>query len=105
MLDIANKLKFSTRKKLIENYNLYTVLDLPGGVFTVSGVKSIILFFLKKAAPIRKICYYQLNLDRSFAEIDSLSEDDLADFVKIQETKTDSDNSCTVKTADVNQET
>nr|BAV59386.1 type I modification methylase [Candidatus Endomicrobium trichonymphae] len=94
----------SLRKELIKNCNLHTVLDLPGGVFTGSGVKTVILFF-EKGSPTRKIWYYQLNLDRNLGKTNPLSEDDLADFVKLQKTKIDSDNSWTIKTVDVNQET
>ena len=38
------------RKTLLENCNLHTVLDLPGGTFTGAGVKTVVLF-LKKANP------------------------------------------------------
>src|SRR5690606_12938159 len=40
----------SIRKELLENYNLHTILDLPGGVFKASssaGVKTVVLFFEK----------------------------------------------------------
>ena len=37
----------SLRKMLLENCNLHTVLDLPGGVFTGAGVKTVVLFFEK----------------------------------------------------------
>ncbi|GHT09327.1 DNA methyltransferase [Endomicrobiia bacterium] len=94
----------SLRKGLIENCNLHTVLDLPSGVFIGAGVKTVILFF-EKGSPTRKIWYYQLNLDRNLGKTNPLSEDDLADFVKLQKTKADSDNSWTVKITDINKET
>jgi type I restriction enzyme M protein len=37
------------------------VSDLPGGTFTGPGLKQLVLFFLKKGAPI-KIWFYQTEL-------------------------------------------
>jgi len=38
------------RRYLLESCNLYAVLDLPGGVFTGAGVKTVVLFFEKGLA-------------------------------------------------------
>jgi len=35
------------RKELLENCNLHTVLDCPGGTFLGAGVKTVVLFFTK----------------------------------------------------------
>ena len=35
------------RKELLENCNLYTVLDMPSGTFQGAGVKTVVLFFEK----------------------------------------------------------
>ena len=51
----------AVRRKLLEECNLHTILDLPQGVFTGAGVKTVVLFFTK-GEPTRKIWYYQLNL-------------------------------------------
>lgn len=84
----------SLRKLILDSCNLHTVLDLPGGVFTGAGVKTVGLFF-EKGTPTRKVWYYQLNLDRNLGKTNALSENDLADFVELQETKADSENSWT----------
>ena len=89
------------RKMLLESCNLHSILDLPGGAFTGAGVKTVVLFF-DKGTPTRKVWYYQLNLDRNLGKTNSLNESDLEDFVKLQTTKANSDNSWTVKIADVN---
>lgn len=94
----------SLRKHLIENCNLHTVLDLPGGTFQGAGVKTVVLFF-EKGSPTRKIWYYSLNLDRNLGKTNPLNENDLAEFVKLQETKKDSDNSWSVNIADVDKTT
>jgi type I restriction enzyme M protein len=84
----------SLRKLLLDSCNLHTILDLPGGVFTGAGVKTVVLFF-DKGTPTRKIWYYQLNLDRNLGKTNALSENDLADFVALQKTKANSENSWT----------
>ena len=80
------------RKHLLESCNLHTVLDLPGGTFTGAGVKTVVLFF-EKGKPTQKVWYYQLNLDRNLGKTNPLNENDLAEFVKLQKTFADSENS------------
>lgn len=92
------------RKSLLENCNLHTVLDLPGGTFTGAGVKTVVLFF-EKGKPTQKVWFYQLNLDRNLGKTNPLNENDLAEFVKLQKTFADSDNSWTVKVKDIDPET
>ena len=38
------------RKQLLEECNLHSILDLPGGAFTGTGVKTVVLFFNKGTA-------------------------------------------------------
>jgi type I restriction enzyme M protein len=94
----------SLRKLLLENCNLHTVLDLPGGVFAGAGVKTVVLFF-EKGSPTKKIWFYQLNLKRNLGKTNPLSEADLADFVKLQKTKADSENSWSIDVSNVDQTT
>jgi len=94
----------SLRKLLLESCNLHTVLDLPGGTFTGAGVKTVILFF-EKGASTRKVWYYQLNLARNLGKTNSLNENDLADFLKSQKKKEDSENSWMINVEDVDKET
>ena len=91
------------RKDLIESCNLYTVLDCPGGTFLGAGVKTVLLFF-EKGAPTRKIWYYQLNPGRKLGKTNPLNDDDLSEFVELQKTFTDSEQSWTVDESDVDQE-
>lgn len=90
----------SLRKQLLENCNLHTVLDMPSGTFTGAGVKTVVLFF-DKGTKTKKVWYYQLNLDRNLGKTNPLSETDLAEFVALQATKADSDNSWSVDVANV----
>lgn len=90
------------RKLLLESCNLHTILDLPGGVFTGAGVKTVVLFF-EKGAPTKKVWYYQLNLDRNLGKTNPLNENDLAEFVKLSKTKANSDNSWSIKVSDLNE--
>jgi len=94
----------SLRKLLLESCDLHTVLDLPGGTFTGAGVKTVVLFF-DKGTPTRQVWFYQLNLDRNLGKTNPLTEADLAEFVALQKTKADSDNSWSVKVATVDKTT
>lgn len=85
----------AVRRKLLEECNLHTILDLPQGVFTGAGVKTVVLFFTKGEST-RKIWYYQLNLSRTLGKTNPLNEADLADFVALQQTKAESENSWTL---------
>lgn len=51
-----------TKKKLLEECNLWCIISLPGGVFTQAGagVKTNVLFFTK-GEPTEKIWYYDLS--------------------------------------------
>jgi len=103
-LSNTDNASISLRKQLLESCNLYTVLDLPGGTFTGAGVKTVVLFF-EKGAPTKTVWFYQLNLDRNLGKTNPLNENDLAEFVELQKTKTDSDNSWTLDVAGINSAT
>ena len=92
------------RKQLLESCNLHTVLDLPGGTFTGAGVKTVVLFF-EKGTPTKKVWFYQLNLDRNLGKTNALNEKDLADFVELQKTKADSENSWSINVKEIDQTT
>jgi type I restriction enzyme M protein len=92
------------RKELLQNCNLHTVLDLPGGTFTGAGVKTVVLFFEKGKAT-QKVWFYSLNLDRNLGKTNPLNENDLSEFVELQKTFAESENSWTVNMKDVDQST
>jgi type I restriction enzyme M protein len=103
-LSNTDNASISLRKQLLESCNLYTVLDLPGGTFTGAGVKTVVLFF-EKGSPSKNVWFYQLNLNRNLGKTNPLNENDLAEFVKLQKTQADSDNSWSVDIAKVNADT
>lgn len=85
----------SLRKELLENCNLHTVLDCPGGTFLGAGVKTVVLFFEKGEAT-RRIWYYQLDPGRSLGKTSALNDDDLKEFVALQATKAECEKSWSV---------
>jgi len=91
------------RKELLENCNLHTILDCPGGTFLGAGVKTVVLFF-EKGAPTRKIWYYQLDPGRNMGKTNPLGDDDLAEFVKLQKDFKDSPKSWTVHIKDIDKD-
>lgn len=88
------------RKKLLSECNLHTILDLPSGVFQ-AGVKTVVLFFTK-GEPTQRIWYYQL--DKHFTKTQSLTEEDLADFLNLQEPKAESENSWSIDVSSLNED-
>ena len=78
------------RKMLLETCNLHTVLDLPSGVFTGAGVKTVVLFFTK-GMPTEKVWYYQI--DKHFTKTNPMTEKDLEEFLALQKTQAESEHS------------
>lgn len=88
------------RKELLDTCNLHTVLDCPQGTFQGAGVKTVVLFF-EKGAPTRDIWFYQLNPGRSLGKTTALTDADFEEFVRLQATQADSDNSWTIRAGDL----
>jgi type I restriction enzyme M protein len=92
------------RKHLLASCNLHTILDLPSGTFPGAGVRTVVLFF-EKGTPTKKVWYYQLNPGRNFGKTNPLNDADLAEFLQLQKTKTNSANSWTIDVEDLNEDT
>jgi len=90
------------RQELLENCNLHTVLDCPGGTFLGAGVKTVVLFF-EKGAPTRKTWYYQLDPGRNLGKTNPLNDNDLKEFVALQADFADSDKSWSVDAQQIDQ--
>ena len=90
----------SLRRKLLEECNLHTVLDCPGGTFQGAGVKTVVLFF-EKGTKTRKVWFYQLDPGRNLGKTNPLNDADLAEFVKLQKTFADSPKSWSVDAKDI----
>ena len=71
------------RKELLENCNLHTVLDCPGGTFLGAGVKTVVLFFTK-GEPTLNTWFYELNVGRNMGKTNPLNDKDWAEFVELQ---------------------
>lgn len=94
----------SLRKLLLEECNLHTVLDCPGGTFLGAGVKTVVLFF-EKGAPTRKTWFYQLDPGRSLGKTNPLNDADLTEFVEFQKSFAISEKSWIIDTAAVDRTT
>jgi type I restriction enzyme M protein len=91
----------SLRKELLATCNLHTVLDCPSGTFQGAGVKTVVLFF-EKGAPTRDIWFYQLDPGRSLGKTTALTDADFVDFLQLQTTRSESDQSWLVTASDLN---
>ena len=94
----------SLRKQLLEECNLFTILDMPKGTFLGSGVKTVVLFF-EKGKQTNKIWYYQLDPERNLGKTNPLNENDLLDFINLSKTQKLSDKSWFKNFKDINKET
>ena len=92
------------RKELLENCNLHSVLDCPGGTFIGAGVKTVVLFF-EKGAPTQKVWFYQLDVGRNMGKTNPLNDKDLKDFISQQKTLADSEQSWSLDVSEIDQET
>ena len=94
----------SLRQKLLEECNLHTVLDCPGGTFIGAGVKTVVLFF-EKGTKTRKVWFYQLDPGRNMGKTNPLNDADLAEFIALHATKADSPKSWSVDVAAIDPKT
>ena len=82
-----------TKRKLLDDCDLWAIVSLPGGVFTAAGagVKTNLLFFTK-GKPTEKIWYYDLS-DIKVGKKSPLSMDRFDDFFRLLPARGDSDRS------------
>lgn len=92
------------RKQLLDDCNLHTVLDCPGGTFLGAGVKTVVLFF-EKGRKTKDIWFYELDPGRNMGKTNPLNDKDLAEFVEFQKSFKDSDKSWNMAASDLNSET
>jgi len=103
-LSNTDNASIALRKELLENFNLHTILDCPGGTFQGAGVKTVVLFFTK-GEPTKKIWYYQLKPGRNMGKTNPLNDKDLEEFIELQKKFKNSDLSWSVEVSAINQET
>ncbi|GMO25615.1 MAG: N-6 DNA methylase [Termitinemataceae bacterium] len=85
-----------TKRKLLDDCNVYCIVSLPAGVFSAAGagVKANILFF-QKGKPTEKIWYYDLS-DIKVGKRIPFTLDKFDDFFKLLPERKDSERSWTV---------
>jgi len=98
---LSNADAAAIRKMLLEQCNIHTILDLPAGVFQGAGVKTVVIFF-DKGKPTDKIWYYQLNPGRNLGKTNALNESDLQEFLTLQKSREESENSWLLDTSILN---
>jgi type I restriction enzyme M protein len=94
-LSNSDNASVSLRRELLTSCNLFTVLDMPQGTFQGAGVKTVVLFF-EKGASTRRIWFYKFDPGRSLGKTTALNDADLEEFVSLQASFEDSDNSWSV---------
>jgi type I restriction enzyme M protein len=61
--------------------------------------------FFTKGEETKNIWFYQLNVGRNMGKTNPLNDKDLAEFVSLSKKKSESENSWSIKTADIDQVT
>lgn len=92
---LSNTDAAALRRLLLTQCNVHTILDLPSGVFSGAGVKTVVVFF-NKGVPTQKIWYYQLDPGRNLGKTTPLNEQDMAEFLRLQPTQEEGPHSWTV---------
>jgi len=90
-----------TKRKLLDECDLWAVVSLPGGVFTAAGagVKTNPLFFTK-GRPTERVWYYDLS-DIKVGKRTPFTRDRFDDFFRLLPDRADSDRSWTVTRAEI----
>jgi len=84
----------TVRKKMLEQFDVHTLLRLPTGIFYAGGVKANVLFFDKKPARTdgkpwtEKLWIYDFRTNQHFTQKErQMTRNDLDDFVKCYNAK------------------
>lgn len=90
-----------TKRKLLDECDLWAIVSLPGGVFSAAGagVKTNLLFFTK-GQPTERVWYYDLA-DVKVGKKTPLTLDRFDDFFRLLPERGDSERSWTVSRADI----
>ena len=92
LFNTSEKAFVKTKKDLLENYNLHTIISLPQGVFanvtsTGQGPKTNLLFF-DRDGPTKEIWYYDFAgyseavLGKKYTKANPVTDEDLKDAFK-----------------------
>ncbi len=98
----TNELAFvQTKKKLLDECNLYCIVSLPAGVFTAAnaGVKTDLLFFTK-GQKTERIWYYDLS-DVKVGKKTPFTLDRFDEFFKLLPSRADSDRSWNISRKEI----
>lgn len=88
------------RRELLESCNLHTILDCPKGTFQGANVLTVVLFFTK-GTPTKETWYYKLDPGRSLGKSNPINDNDLAEFIKLQNDFSLTEKSWSLNTKDI----
>lgn len=86
-----------TKRRLLEECDLWGIVSLPGGVFTSAGagVKTNLLFFEKNGKSTERVWYYDLS-DLKVGKKTPLTQERMGDLFELAKTRADSERSWSV---------
>jgi type I restriction enzyme M protein len=103
-LSNADGASIALRRQLLQDCDLHSILDCPGGTFLGAGVKTVVLFF-ERGRETKDIWYYQLDPGRNMGKTNPLNDNDLAEFVAMQAGRTLGDKAWIVDVGDLDEAT
>ncbi|MGA3211784.1 MAG: N-6 DNA methylase, partial [Terriglobales bacterium] len=91
-----------TKRKLLDDCDLWCIVSLPGGAFVNAGagVKTNLLFF-SKGGPTERVWYYDLS-QRKVGKKNPLTAADFEEFFRLLPGRADSDQSWTITREEIN---
>lgn len=98
----TNEIAFvQTKRKLLDDCDLWCIVSLPGGVFTAAGagVKTNLLFF-SKGQHTERVWYYDLS-DIRVGKKSPLTLDKFEEFFRLLPSRADSERSWTVPRSEI----
>ena len=89
------------KQELMEDFNLHTIISLPAGVFLpYSGVKTNVMFF-DRTGSTSDIWFYEVEPPYKLTKNKPIQYEHFSEFLKLYESRADSDQSWTVKATDI----
>ncbi|WNJ97342.1 N-6 DNA methylase [Vibrio ruber] len=97
----SNRTAISLRRKLLTEFNLYSILSLPvGALFPLSSVKTSVIFFENKN-PENEIWFYKLTTNKPINKNNKIVESDFEDFIEHFSSRDVTKNSCLISNKDI----
>jgi len=98
-----NKNSVKLRRKLLDEFNLHTILSLPSGIMLPYTAVKVSVLFIERTHRTEDIWYYDLQSSKKLSKNNQLLESDFKDFTVKYDSRTASDNSWLVSRGELDE--